>query len=64
MGNTRQALKLIMENLEEVNKAIDFCKEHDDRDLWHDLIQHSLDKPSEYKPYFTLLNEVFAIDYR
>ncbi|CAG0922413.1 unnamed protein product [Notodromas monacha] len=45
MGNTRQALKLITENLEDVNKAIEYCKEHDDRDLWHDLIQHSLDKP-------------------
>lgn len=25
--------------------AIEFCKEHDDSDLWDDLINKSLDKP-------------------
>ena len=52
MGNTKQALQQITEELEDINQAIEFCKEHDDKELWEDLIQCSLDKPSNYFPYF------------
>ncbi|XP_072029867.1 vacuolar protein sorting-associated protein 41 homolog isoform X2 [Amphiura filiformis] len=45
MGNTKQALRLIMEDLDDVDKAIDFAKEHDDTELWDDLIAYSMDKP-------------------
>ncbi|GIY61763.1 vacuolar protein sorting-associated protein 41 homolog [Caerostris darwini] len=45
MGNTKQALKQITERLGDIDQAIDFCKEHDDKELWEDLIQSSLDKP-------------------
>ena len=45
MGNTKQALKLITNELHDVQQAIDFCKEHNDRELWEDLIDDSIDKP-------------------
>ncbi|GBM04489.1 Vacuolar protein sorting-associated protein 41 [Araneus ventricosus] len=45
MGNTRQALQQITEVLQDINQAIEFCKEHDDKELWEDLINSSLDKP-------------------
>lgn len=46
MGNTKQALEQITEQLQDINQAIEFCKEHDDKELWEDLIQCSLDKPN------------------
>ncbi|XP_054716491.1 vacuolar protein sorting-associated protein 41 homolog isoform X2 [Uloborus diversus] len=46
MGNTKQALEQITEQLQDINQAIQFCKEHDDKELWEDLIESSLDKPS------------------
>ncbi|CAH1788445.1 unnamed protein product [Owenia fusiformis] len=46
MGNTKQALKLITNELRDVDRAIDFCKEHHDKELWEDLISYSIDKPA------------------
>uniref|UniRef100_A0A7N8WMV8 Vacuolar protein sorting-associated protein 41 homolog n=1 Tax=Mastacembelus armatus TaxID=205130 RepID=A0A7N8WMV8_9TELE len=55
MGNCRRALQMIMEELEDVDKAIDFAKEQDDKELWEDLISYSIDKP----PFITgLLNNI------
>jgi len=47
MGNIKQALQLITDELGDVDQAIEFCKEHDDQELWEYLIEHSLDKPSK-----------------
>lgn len=49
MGNSRSALKMIMEELHDVDKAIEFAKEQDDAELWEDLISYSIDKPREQK---------------
>uniref|UniRef100_A0A7N6AL36 Vacuolar protein sorting-associated protein 41 homolog n=1 Tax=Anabas testudineus TaxID=64144 RepID=A0A7N6AL36_ANATE len=55
MGNCRRALQMIMEELEDVGKAIEFAKEQDDAELWEDLISYSIDKP----PFITgLLNNI------
>lgn len=55
MGNCRRALQMIMEELEDVDKAIEFAKEQDDSELWEDLISYSIDKP----PFITgLLNNI------
>ena len=55
MGNTRSALELIMTELVDVEQAVEFCKEHDDAELWDDLIKYSIDKP----PFISvLLNNV------
>ena len=48
MGNTKQALSLITNQLRDVNHAIEFCKEHNDWELWEDLISYSADKPGEF----------------
>ncbi|OBS73733.1 hypothetical protein A6R68_15729, partial [Neotoma lepida] len=51
MGNSRSALKMIMEELHDVDKAIEFAKEQDDGELWEDLILYSIDKPHAAKPF-------------
>lgn len=45
IGDTREALELINRELGDVQQALAFCQEHDDPDLWRDLIEHSLRKP-------------------
>uniref|UniRef100_S4RIT6 Vacuolar protein sorting-associated protein 41 homolog n=1 Tax=Petromyzon marinus TaxID=7757 RepID=S4RIT6_PETMA len=46
MGNSKQALRMITEELNDVDKAIEFAKEQDDPELWDDLITYSIDKPA------------------
>lgn len=41
---------MIMEELEDVDKAIEFAKEQDDAELWEDLISYSIDKPRKMSP--------------
>ncbi|KAJ8916506.1 hypothetical protein NQ315_000148 [Exocentrus adspersus] len=45
IGDTKEALELIINELKDMQHAISFCQEHDDRDLWNDLIDHCVDKP-------------------
>ena len=45
MGNCRRALQMIMEELQDVDKAIEFAKDQDDAELWENLISYSIDKP-------------------
>ncbi|XP_023945852.1 vacuolar protein sorting-associated protein 41 homolog [Bicyclus anynana] len=45
IGNTREALQIIIDKLQDINQAIYFCQEHNDRELWTDLIKHTIDKP-------------------
>jgi len=45
MGNTKAALNLIIRELADIEYAVNFCKEHDDVELWNDIINYSLDKP-------------------
>uniref|UniRef100_A0A8C8GDY0 Vacuolar protein sorting-associated protein 41 homolog n=1 Tax=Oncorhynchus tshawytscha TaxID=74940 RepID=A0A8C8GDY0_ONCTS len=53
--SNRRALQMIMEELGDVDKAIEFAKEQDDAELWEDLISYSIDKP----PFITgLLNNI------
>lgn len=51
IGNTREALQIIIEQLNDINQAINFCQEHNDKELWSDLIKKTIDKPE----YVTLL---------
>lgn len=44
-GQTKRALMLIIEKLEDVSFAISFAKEQNDKDLWDDLLEYSMDKP-------------------
>lgn len=45
MGNLRLALQYIIESQRDINEAIEFCKEHQDPELWRYLIYYSTDKP-------------------
>jgi vacuolar protein sorting-associated protein 41 len=45
-GQMKRALTLIIDRLRDVHKAIKFAKEQDDADLWDDLLNYSMDKPS------------------
>lgn len=49
MGNHHKALHLIIQRLEDVEQAIDYAKEHDDEELWDDLLKYSNDKPAFLK---------------
>ncbi|BES91997.1 light protein [Nesidiocoris tenuis] len=46
IGSTKEALVLILKEIKDFERAVEFCKEHDDTDLWEDLINYSMDKPS------------------
>lgn len=58
MGNTKQALQLITYELADVTGAIDFCKEHNDQELWEDLVDYSIDKPCKCSFKFVWLKAV------
>lgn len=45
-GRAGEALRLIIDDLDDIRQAINFAKEQDDRDLWNDLLQLSMRKPS------------------
>ena len=47
MGQIKKALQLVLHAIKDVNQAIEFCKKHNDRDLWEDLIQFSLHRPGK-----------------
>ncbi len=44
-GRTPQALRLIIDKLNDVSQAISFAKEQDDVSLWDDLLDYSMSKP-------------------
>jgi hypothetical protein len=45
LGNTKEALALIIEELEDVKQAIEFIKDSHDASLWADLVDRSLKSP-------------------
>lgn len=55
MGNTREALRIIIDRMNDINAAIEFCKEHGDSDLWAELMDISVSNPQLLS---TLLREV------
>lgn len=55
MGNTHEALRIITDKTDDINAAIEFCKEHGDADLWAELMDISVCKPQLLS---TLLREV------
>jgi hypothetical protein len=45
-GRTQKALRVIIDKLSDVSQAITFCKEQEDPELWNDLLDYSMNKPS------------------
>ena len=44
-GQMKKALYLIIDELHDVSKAIDFAKEQNDNDLWDDFLEYSMSRP-------------------
>ena len=44
-GQVKKALFLIIDELKDVSKAIEFTKEQDDKDLWDDFLEYSMSRP-------------------
>ena len=44
-GQVKKALFLIIDELRDVSKAIEFAKEQDDKDLWDDFLDYSMSRP-------------------
>ena len=44
-GSLKKALNLIIDELQDVSKAIEFAKEQDDKGLWEDLLDYSMSRP-------------------
>ncbi|XP_043947351.1 vacuolar protein sorting-associated protein 41 homolog isoform X2 [Drosophila biarmipes] len=40
-----EALNIIIHRINDIEMAIEFCKEHDDNDLWHQLINETTEQP-------------------
>ena len=49
MGNAKKALYYIINMMDDINYAIEFCLEHSDPELWEELILHSLQKPENIR---------------
>ncbi|XP_062171764.1 vacuolar protein sorting-associated protein 41 homolog [Alnus glutinosa] len=45
MGNSKQALSVIINNLRDIEEAVEFVTMQHDDDLWEELIKQCLDKP-------------------
>lgn len=60
MGNNQKALSIILQDLNDIDKAIDFCKEKADEDLWISIINQSLEKPANMTK---LLDVIAGIEY-
>lgn len=60
MGNNKQALHYITDSLKDINRAINFCQEEDDIELWNDLITLSAHEPESL---YTLLTNAICSTY-
>ncbi len=49
IGNTKEALQLLINKIGNMNEAIIFCKEHEDPELWEELAERSLSNPEFVK---------------
>ena len=45
IGQMKKALFLIIDELHDVSKAIDFAKEQEDKELWDDFLEYSMSRP-------------------
>jgi vacuolar protein sorting-associated protein 41 len=54
MGQIKKAFQLVLHAIKDVNQAIDFCKKHNDKDLWEDLINFSLNKAGKMDDFNSL----------
>ena len=53
-GNGRVALQIILNDLNDIEEAIQFCRETGDSTLWATLIEQSVNRPGKKKFLFKL----------
>ena len=58
-GNTKEAFHLIFDKLKDIEKAVTFCCEHKDNELWSLLFEKSLQKPEYVKFLLNRIGSVF-----
>lgn len=61
MGNTKEALAILTNQLDNIEEAVEFCIKHDDMDLWQDIINYSCDKPCKCIEFYYIL--VFPVPF-
>lgn len=49
LGDTSRALQMIVQELGDVDMALEFVQKWKDRDLWNDLVRYSIVKPSSWE---------------
>lgn len=52
MGNNKDALKLMLTRLDNIDNAIEFAQEQGDDELWEDLIEYGFRRPEFIAPLF------------
>jgi hypothetical protein len=52
MGNAKDALKLMLTRLDNIDNAIQFAKDQGDEELWDDLIEYGFKRPEFIAPLF------------
>ena len=43
-----------IQQLADIGRAVEFCKEHDDEELWTALIDYSIDKVYSFMTFFVI----------
>lgn len=46
VGQNKRALKLVLEELQDPEQAIDFAKQQNDQELWDEVLDYSISRPS------------------
>lgn len=49
MGNAKKALDYIINSMNDINYAVEFCQQHSDNELWEELFNHSLKNPEHIR---------------
>ena len=63
MGSSERALRIVLQEENDLQWAIRICQEHSDHnDLWNILIDHSLDKPGKLVKKLSMTN-IFISNY-
>lgn len=49
MGNAKKALGYIINSMNDIHYAVEFCQQHADNELWEELFRHSLKNPEHIR---------------
>ncbi|KAI9223272.1 hypothetical protein BC828DRAFT_376351 [Blastocladiella britannica] len=52
MGNHKRAMRIMMEKMGDIDRAIEYAKQQADDDVWDDLLDFAVEKPQYWDPLF------------